>query len=61
MGTLAEFKPLIPEQKQEMLEYYKNNNIPVPDNQYFKDYFSIKPEEIEAVRSTSEPQQDSKS
>ena len=54
MDNLSQFKPIVPEQKAEMMDYYKQNNIPVPDNTYFRDYFEIKPQEIEAVTPITE-------
>lgn len=46
MNNLVEFKPIVPNKKEEMLTYYRDNNIPIPDVPYFRETYDITPEEI---------------
>lgn len=41
MADFATFNPIISETKDEMLNYHRENNLPLPDNKHFKEYFQI--------------------
>jgi len=54
----AQFNPILEPNKEEMLSYYQNFNIPVPDNTQFRNYFDIRESDIpEISQSTSSPKQ----
>lgn len=45
----AQFNPIVQPNREQMLDYYSQYNISVPDNTLFRNYFDIKEEDIPQI------------
>ena len=45
----AQFNPILEPNREQMLDYYSQYNISVPDNILFRNYFDIKEEDIPQI------------
>lgn len=49
----AQFNPILEPNREQMLDYYRNYNIAVPDNTLFRNYFDIQEQDIPEVSQSS--------
>ena len=43
MSDFAKFEPIVPSINEEAIKYYRDNNLALPSNLFFNDYFNVTP------------------